>query len=55
MGILPLLFLEKAVYAEIFTHSSSMAADSFYSGCCRIGNHGFKLPHVFTLEKPRNV
>ena len=55
MGILPVLFLKKAVRAEIFTHSSSMAADPFHSGCRRIGNHGFKLPHVFALEKPRNV
>ena len=55
MGILPLLFLKKAVHAEIFTHSSSMAADSFHSGCRRIGNHGFKFPHVFALEKLRNM
>ena len=55
MGILPVLFLKKAAHAEIFTHSSSMAADSFHSGCRCIGNHSFKLPHVFALEKPRNV
>lgn len=54
-GILPLLFQQKAGEAEIFTHSTTVAAHHIHDGRGHISAHRFKLPPVLALEKRRNL